>query len=87
VVVDVDGVEDADHRGQRRQDAPKEQKLAASSTVEKGFDCQVVVVMMIGIMGWNSVDCQVFDGENSSSWNFGGIGCTSVGVVTHYVLK
>jgi len=35
VVVDVDGVEDADHRGQRRQDAPEEQKLAASSTVEK----------------------------------------------------
>ena len=84
--MDVDGVEDADHRGQRRQDAPKEQKLAASSTVEKGFDRQVMV-MMIGIVGWNSVDCQVFDRENSSSCDFGGIGCISVGVVTHYVLK
>jgi hypothetical protein len=87
VVVDVDGVEDADHRGQRGQDAPEEQKLAASSTVEKRFDCQVMVMMMIGIVRWNSVDCQVFDGENSSSCDFGGIGCTSVRVVTHYVLK
>ncbi len=82
--MDVDGVEDADHRSQRCQDAPEEQKLAASSTVEKGFDCQVMVVMMIGIVRWNSVDCQLFDRENSS---FRGIGCTSVGVVTHYVLK
>ena len=72
-VVDVDGVVEADQRGQGRQDAPEDEELAAGATLEESLYGHV-----IQLPSWNSqVRRNEHDWVNSSFAGF------NVDVVAH----
>ena len=73
-VVDVDGVVEADQRGQGRQDAPEDEELAAGATLEESLYGHVMQ-----LPSWNSCGRR-----NEYDWVNSSFAVFYVDVVAHF---